>query len=128
MTDAAPKLRLDKWLWQARFFKTRSLAARVVAEGKLRVNATRVSKPAFGVAPGDVLTFSKEGDVHVIRIVELGVRRGPAPEARALYEDLTPPAPEPGPQDAPAPKFDGQGRPTKRDRRKLDDARRGALE
>ncbi len=125
MDEAADKLRLDKWLWHARFFKTRSLAARIVAGGHVRVNATRVAKPAFAVAPDDVLTFSKEGTVRVVRIVALGARRGPAPEARALYKDLSPPAPEPQPA---APGSDRQGRPTKRDRRKLDQARRGTLE
>ena len=97
----------------------------MVSEGKVRVNGARVSKAAFQVGAADVLTFSKEREVRVVRIAAVGVRRGPAAEARALYEDLSPPqdAPEPA-----APKFDGQGRPTKRDRRKLEDARRGALD
>jgi len=89
---AAPpdKLRLDKWLWQARFFKTRSLAAKTVAAGQVRVNAERVSKPAAGVGPGDVLTFPQGRRIRVVRIVALAARRGPAPEAQALYDDLTP--------------------------------------
>ncbi len=117
---AAPKLRLDKWLWQARFFKTRSLAARIVSEGKVRVNGTRVSKPASNVGAGDVLTFAQGRLVRVVRIVDLGTRRGPAPEAATLYDDLSPPPARTdtdAPADSPAPAFDGGGRPTKRDRR-----------
>lgn len=125
MSQPAEKLRLDKWLWHARFYKTRSLAAKVVAAGHVRVNRVRVAKPAFAVAPDDVLTFSRDGVVRVVRIVALGARRGPAPEARTLYEDIAPPAADDPP---PAPGADGQGRPTKRDRRKLEQARRGALE
>lgn len=126
MSEPVAKLRVDKWLWHARFFKTRSLAAKVVSGGNLRVNGVRVGKPAFSVSAGDVLTFAKERDVRVIRVVALGERRGPAPEAQALYEDLDPPKPrEP---DLSAPKFDGSGRPTKRDRRKLDQTRSLPLE
>lgn len=84
----------------------------MVTEGQLRVNAARVSKAATQVGAGDVLTFALGLRVRVIRIVALGVRRGPAPEAQALYDDLTPP-PEPG-----APDASRVGpRPTKRDRR-----------
>lgn len=85
-------LRLDKWLWQARFFKTRTLAAKVVSGGQVRVNSARVVKPAAQVGPGDTLTFQQERVIRVVRIVNLGVRRGPAPEAEALYDDLTPPS------------------------------------
>ncbi|MBN9887339.1 RNA-binding S4 domain-containing protein [Salipiger abyssi] len=125
---AAPaKLRIDKWLWQARFFKTRSLAAKAVSGG-LRVNGLSVSKPAFAVGPGDVLTFAQGRVVRVIRVVALGTRRGPAPEAQALYDDLDPPAARPPqPVEPPAPRYEGGGRPTKRDRRALD-ARRDMLE
>jgi ribosome-associated heat shock protein Hsp15 len=86
-------MRLDKWLWQARFFKTRALAARVVSAGQLRLNAERTDKPARGVGPGDVLTFPQGGRVRVVRVCALGTRRGPAPEAAALYEDIAAPAP-----------------------------------
>ena len=81
----------------------------------MRVNAGRVSKPATPVGVGDVLTFAQGGQVRVIRIAALGLRRGPAPEAQALYEDLTP-QPESG---TPDPARAGP-RPTKRDRRALD--------
>jgi len=115
--EPRPTLRLDKWLWQARFFKTRGLAAAIVSGGRVRVDGTPVSKPARTVGPGNVLTFPQGDAVRVVRILALGTRRGPAPEARALYEDLTPAAPEREPQPAPAPRFDGGGRPSAKDRR-----------
>jgi ribosome-associated heat shock protein Hsp15 len=89
MSEAPGRIRLDKWLWQARFFRTRGLAARAVMDGLVRVNAQRVLKPATPVGIGDGLTFLQGGSVRVVRILALGVRRGPATEARLLYEDLT---------------------------------------
>lgn len=80
--------RLDKWLWYARLVKTRSLAARLVAEGRVRINRIRAEKPAATVKPGDVLTLSVDENVKVLRILAPGSRRGPAPEARQLYEDI----------------------------------------
>lgn len=93
MSDAPARatIRLDKWLWQARFFRTRSLAARVVAAGGVRLNAERTDKPARAVAPGDVLTFAQGGRVRVVRVLAPGTRRGPPEEAALLYEDLAPP-------------------------------------
>jgi ribosome-associated heat shock protein Hsp15 len=88
---AADGLRLDKWLWQARFFKTRALAATVAARRKVRVNSMIITKPHYRVRPGDVLTFAQGRTVRVVRVVELGVRRGPATEAQTLYEDLSEP-------------------------------------
>ena len=123
----AEKIRLDKWLWQARFFKTRSLSAKTVSAGNVRVNSLKVAKPAYGVGEGDVLTFPQARRVRVVRILACGTRRGPAPEAQALYEDLSPP--EPKPETAPsAPRFEGKGRPTKRDRRKMDADRSNSIE
>lgn len=90
-------LRLDKWLWQARFFKTRSLAATLVSKGRVRVNGQPAARPSRGVGAGDVLTFPQGRAIRVIRILALGERRGPAPEARMLYDDLDPPVvPQPG--------------------------------
>lgn len=114
MATGADKLRIDKWLWHARFFKTRTLAAKLVGAGAVRVNSARVTKSAHGVGPGDVLTFAQAQRVRVIKVVALGERRGPAPEAQALYEDLTPP------DDTPATAERVGARPTKRDRRALD--------
>lgn len=112
MTEPRPTIRLDKWLWYARFFKTRGLASRTVAAGNVRVNSDRVSKPAHSVGEGDTLTFPQGRSIRVVRILGIGVRRGPAPEAQALYEDLTPP-------EAPRPARGG-ARPTKRARRAID--------
>ncbi|WP_170513410.1 RNA-binding S4 domain-containing protein [Ruegeria atlantica] len=113
---AEAKLRIDKWLWQARFFKTRSLATKQVSGGHVRLNGNRVLKPAQAVEPGDVLTFPQGRVVRVVRVEKLGERRGPAPEAQTLYFDMT------EKKDAPPgnPGFEGKGRPTKKDRRALD--------
>lgn len=110
-------VRLDKWLWFARFFKTRSLAARTVTQGGVRVNGTRVSKPSAAVRSGDLLTFSQGDRTRVVLVLAAGTRRGPAPEAAALYEDRSPPVP---PKAALNPRYDKGGRPTKKDRRRLD--------
>ncbi|MGB8276504.1 MAG: RNA-binding S4 domain-containing protein [Methylovirgula sp.] len=83
------KQRLDKWLWFARVVKTRSLAAKLVLDGHVRVNAQRTETPAKPVGPGDVLTIALEGRVAVLRIVGLAARRGPFSEARLLFEDLS---------------------------------------
>lgn len=86
--------RLDKWLWCARFFKTRALAARFCDDGRLRVSGHITNKAHYAVRPGDVLTFPLGPHIRVIKILELAVRRGPPAEARSLYEDLA--APEKG--------------------------------
>jgi ribosome-associated heat shock protein Hsp15 len=86
--NAAAKLRLDKWLWQARFFKTRAIAASLVASGHVRVNGTPVSRPGRDISPGDVLTFPQGARIRVVRVLALGQRRGPATEAQALFSDL----------------------------------------
>lgn len=113
-------LRLDKWLWFARFFKTRSLAARTIDAGGVRVRGAP-AKPHTAVRPGDVVTFSVGGSVRIVRVVALGTRRGPAVEARTLYEDLTPEISE-RLSDGPSPfhRETGSGRPTKAERRALD--------
>jgi len=81
-------MRLDKWLWQARFFKTRTLAARYVEKSRCRIDGRAVEKPHAAVAPGMVLTFALGPHVKVVRIMALGERRGPATEARTLYEEI----------------------------------------
>ena len=119
-------IRIDKWLWYARFFKSRTLASRAVAAGRIRVNSERVVKTHGSVRPGDVLTFPHGRDIRVIRVVTLGERRGPAPEARELYEDLAPPSPQ-SPDESPAAagrRERGAGRPTKQERRALDALKR----
>ena len=120
MTEGRPTIRLDKWLWQARFFKSRSIAAGVVTAGKVRVDRQPVAKPARAVGPGDVLTFVQAKETRVVRIVACGERRGPAPEAQALYEDLTPaPVERPAEVRGPNPRYEKGGRPTKKDRRDM---------
>ena len=108
--EAPATIRLDKWLWQARFCKSRAIAARFVADGAVRVNAVRVTKPAAPLRVGDGLSFAIGGRVRAIRVLALGIRRGPAPEAQALYADLDAPAAgaalEPGPE---AGKYPGSG-------------------
>ena len=119
-----PGLRIDKWLWHARFFKSRSLATRHCIQGRLRVNGNRVTKPHAMVHPGDVLTFPKGPHIHVVRIAGLGVRRGPAKEAVTLYEDLSPPPGKASSVSKPPIKQGrrepGAGRPTKAERRATD--------
>lgn len=114
MSAPKQKIRVDKWLWQARFVKTRSLAAKLVSAGHVRVNGEKVAKHAYGVGDGDVLTFPQGDQIKVVRLIALGARRGPATEAQTLYEDMTP-VPEP---EEVRPR--GGARPSKRDRRVLD--------
>lgn len=92
---AAAAIRLDKWLWQARFFKSRSLAAAAIAEGPMRLNGTPVARAAQPVRPGDVLTFAQGPRIRVVRVRAPGTRRGPASEAALLYDDLDLPRPDP---------------------------------
>ncbi len=78
--------RLDKWLFHARFYRTRVLAQEAAAKGKVRLNGTRVEKPAQLVRPGDVLTLGRGGQILAVRILALAERRSPAGTARGLYE------------------------------------------
>ena len=87
---SADGIRLDKWLWHARFFKSRGLASKICEAGKVRVDGAIVRKSHYTVRVGDVLTFPRARDVQVVRIEALGVRRGPATEARTLYTSLEP--------------------------------------
>jgi ribosome-associated heat shock protein Hsp15 len=93
---AEDALRVDVWLWRARFCKTRSLAARLIDEGRVRLTRggaeTRLDKPARTVKPGDGLVFALGGHLHAVRVEALGERRGPAPEARTLYSSLDEPS------------------------------------
>jgi len=122
MTD---KMRLDKWLWAARFYKTRSLAAQEIGKGRVTVNG-QPAKPAREIAAQDVVSIRKEDPAMQVRVLALSGVRGPAPVARQLYEEtpeslaareraaeLRRLAPEPAQGIA-------AGRPTKRDRRLID--------
>ena len=108
--------RIDKWLWCARLVKTRTLAARLIEAGKVRINGERAVKVSRAVREGDVVTGigAGPGSLFVVRVTGEAEQRGPATLARTLDEDLTPEAPA-------ASNFARIGpRPTKRDRRRLD--------
>ena len=116
------KIRLDTWLWYARFYKSRSLSSKAILSGKLRVNSNKIIKPASKVKIDDVLTINHLNMVRIIQVQSLGIRRGPASEAQTLYNDLS--------ADVTAAskikdvseksKKDTNKRPTKKDRRILD--------
>jgi ribosome-associated heat shock protein Hsp15 len=112
-------MRIDKWLWAARAFKTRSLAATACDGGKVDVNGES-AKPAKPVRAGDRVEITIVGGRRVLKVAALSDRRGPATEARVLYEDLTPPAPPRLRQPRPPYREPGAGRPTKRERREID--------
>ncbi|MGB7318731.1 MAG: RNA-binding S4 domain-containing protein [Planktotalea sp.] len=124
MSEAAGKLRADKWLWQARFFKTRSLSAKLITGSHLRVNSDKVMKTSATVKVGDVLTFPQGNHIRVIRVEGIGTRRGPASEAQTLYTDLSPPQP----RDIGKPYAERGGRPSKAERRIGEQIKRGELE
>ena len=120
-----PTQRIDKWLWYARFFKTRTLAAKICEARKVRLNGAVVTKASHGVKADDVLTFAQRRGIRVVRVADTGTRRGPAAEAATLYEDLAPlqqtPAKDPSAKPAAAAvREPGSGRPTKAERRALD--------
>jgi ribosome-associated heat shock protein Hsp15 len=114
-----PSQRLDKWLYCARLAKTRTGAARLIEDGKVRINGARALKPSRLVQAGDVLTAAPLGKLFVVRVLAAVERRGPATLARSLYEDLTP---QVAPETEGGPGGDRRKgpRPTKRDRRRID--------
>ena len=112
--------RADQWLFFSRLVKSRTLAATLIHDGALRVNGEPCGKPAHALKEGDVLTLRHGPHVRILRVLGFGARRGPAPEAQALYEDITPPRdPAPTPPSHAA-REAGAGRPTKRERREMD--------
>ena len=125
MAQAEDPIRIDKWLWAARVFKTRSLAADACDGGKVDINDQSV-KPAKNVRPGDQIKVTlAQGRRRILKVVALSDRRGSATVARTLFEDLTPPEP-PRVRLAPPPyRPPGAGRPTKRERRTIDRLRGG---
>lgn len=120
---SADRQRIDKWLFFARVAKSRTLGAKLAQGGHVRVNGTKISLASHEVRPGDVLTVTLPRRVIVYKVIDCGARRGPAPEARLLYEDHSPPPP-PKPDSALDRVFGkrepGAGRPTKKERRALD--------
>ena len=113
-------LRVDKWLWAARVFKTRSLAGAACDGGKVDVN-DEVAKPARRVRTGDLVAVTlPRGRRRILKVAGVDDQRGSAAVAKALFEDLTPPEP-PRPLQAPPPRREaGAGRPTKRERRDIE--------
>ncbi|MGY6707734.1 MAG: RNA-binding S4 domain-containing protein [Rhizobiaceae bacterium] len=117
----AGRQRIDRWLFFARVVKSRSLAARLVLAGRVRRNREKMEQASGQVGAGDVLTITLERRVLIYRVLLPGSRRGPAEEARLLYEDLTPPVEKKAESPAEvASREPGAGRPTKRERRALD--------
>ena len=121
------KERLDKFLFFARAIKSRTLAQKFIETGAVRVNSDRTDKSDYKVGAGDVLTMALHNRIVIWRIIDCGTRRGPAPEAQGLYQDLSPPPlpkEELSPYDAAiAQRGEGAGRPTKKERRDTDKLR-----
>nr|WP_312420477.1 RNA-binding S4 domain-containing protein [Shinella sp.] len=113
---------MDKWLFFARLRKSRSLAAKSVESGDVRVNDLAIRQPSYAVRPGDVIVLSLERHDMVVKVLQTGERRGPYEEARLLYSDMTPPPPPREERNlfAQATRERGAGRPTKRERREID--------
>jgi len=88
---AEGRQRIDKWLFYARVVKSRSLAAKLAAAGRVRINRDKASQAADQVKPGDVLTVTLDRRILILKVLDPGHRRGPAEEARKLYEDMSPP-------------------------------------
>lgn len=112
---------MDKWLWYARVTKSRTLAQKLASSGRIRINNEKTSSGNKAVRVGDMLTITLERRVLVLKVAVLGTHRGPYIEAQKLYEDFSPPPPKkeevvasPGLREA------GAGRPTKRDRRRIE--------
>lgn len=121
-------MRIDKWLWAARFYKTRSQAADAVDGGHVEVNGER-AKPARQVRAGDELRLRLHQNTYVIHVRGLSERRGPASEARQLYEETAESRAErerlvEQRRLAPPPAYEEGGRPTKRDRRDISRVKR----
>ena len=111
-------VRIDKWLWAARCFKTRSLSGEACSGGKVKLNG-KTAKASSQVKPGDLVEARTPGGPRVLFVLALAERRGPAKVAQTLYEDRTP-EPEPMPALPPLLRNRGMGRPTKRERRRME--------
>lgn len=120
---APARQRIDKWLFFARVAKSRSLAAKLVQAGRVRVNGDKVDQASHGLSTGDTLTITLDRQIRVLRVLLPGERRGPFEEAKTLYEDLSPEPVAKGeglPTQLPGLREKGSGRPTKRDRRSIE--------
>ena len=128
MEQTGAKLRIDKWLWFARVAKTRSLAAKLVTGGAVRLNKEKVTAASQAVKIGDVLTIARANHILIYEVLELGARRGPAPEAQKLYKDLSPPREKIVKEPAAEVRDAHVGRPTKKDRRQIMRMKQGYLD
>lgn len=114
-------LRIDKWLWFARFCKSRSLAQTLCAEGRVSVDGEKIEKPNRLIRIGNTVVVTLGPIRRTVIVQALGTRRGPAPEAVQLYEEPRPPERLDGAKkEAPLYRAPGMGRPTKRERRALE--------
>ncbi len=122
MTEAHQ--RIDRWLWFSRQFKTRTLAAKMVTSGHIRINHKRITKASHLVQVDDTITFVTNKKVKVLKVAAIGARRGPAVEAMTLYHDLspveTPKTKEARKAVTSGQREEGAGRPTKKQRREID--------
>ena len=116
----ATKVRIDKWLWATRKFKTRTLAGTTCSNGQVRINGT-IAKASSMVKVGDEVKALTPGGPKILKVLALAEKRGPAPFAVTLYEDITPEQPK---EIAPPRVERGQGRPTKKDRRRFERSQR----
>jgi len=132
LPSSPPTVRLDKWLWAARFFKTRSLATQDITQGRVRVNG-QIAKPSRDVKPGDLIDLRQGEVLRTLAVRQLSLQRGPAPVAQALYEETAESVARRDEaarrrREAPEPSLSiEQGRPTKRDRRQLADWNRWSV-
>ena len=94
-TEKTDRIRIDKWLWHARFYRTRPLAQEAAEAGRIRLNGARVVKSGHAIKLGDVLTVPQGRETFAVRVVAFGLRRGPATEARTLYEIVAGPGLDP---------------------------------
>ena len=134
MSEKASSLdtqRIDKWLWHARFFKTRSLCQKQITTGKIRVDREKISSPSRKVIVGNVLTITREREIKIIEIIGIADKRGPYSEARLLYNDLSPPKPEKQVKQQTTEslsRIKTEGRPTKHQRKQIMAMKRNSSE
>ena len=122
MTEAVSSQRIDKWLWHARFIKTRSLSQKLVKAGKVRVNREKITNPSHPVKPENVLTLTLAREIKIIRVIAIGNRRGPYEEAKELYADLTPEVAKPETNIETTPRqamIKTEGKPSKHQRKEI---------
>lgn len=117
------KQRIDKWIWHARFIKTRSLAQKLITSGKIRINTEKVTSTSRQLKIGDTLTIAIHDQVRIIRVEAIADRRGPFSEAKLLYEDLSPVVEAKRKSTEPTieemSKIESSGRPSKQQRRQI---------